>query len=128
MVLSKKKNTGLPDGPCVGVKINILLYIVTFHRDNDLKLKLREKSWHITQGSLCKKIGIKTKQILAWKKAYFGGRPVIQTVEAKKLDLFTKYSYFYKIFRPLKNQPFLSTTPPGSFRLAKGSGPKIVED
>ena len=55
-----------------------------------------------------KKLESKLKN-LGLKKPYFWGHPVIHTVEAKCLDLFTKKSYFYKIFRPEKNQPFLST-------------------
>ena len=82
-------------------KINILPFIIAFYRDNDLKLKFvrAKKSWHINQGSQCQKYGIKAKQI----SAYIWGHPVIQAVDAKMLGP------FYKIFRPWKNQPCLST-------------------
>ena len=36
----KKKNTAY-DGPWMDKKINILLNIIAFHRDNDFKFKLK---------------------------------------------------------------------------------------
>ena len=71
--------------------------------DNDLKLKfVRWKRLTYWPGKSIKKNR---------KKAYFLGHPVIQAVETKMIGLFfTKYSYFYKIFCPWKNQPFLLTT------------------
>ena len=38
----KEKNSGLPDGPWVDKKINILPNIIAFHRDNDHKLKFEK--------------------------------------------------------------------------------------
>ena len=42
IVLGKRKNIGLPDGPWVDKKINILANIIAFHRDNDHKLKFEK--------------------------------------------------------------------------------------
>ena len=50
------------------------------------------KSWHINQGSQCKKIESKPKK--KKKSAYFWGHPVIQAVKAKRLGIFNKIIIF----------------------------------